>query len=267
MFTFNEKGIISGVSKMPIVWIDLAISILLLAAFAFIYIKLNKGKLSVIIASTLCALTLISWMFSLQFVWMLCLVVVISILTATIIQQRKELSDLLIAIFNRKRHLTAEKVYDRHAICQKIAIAIDTLSKTKTGALITFEKGVKLNEVVKTGTMLHAPVTPELLVTIFYPGTRLHDGAVVIRRDEILAASVYYTPTTKPLTGKFGSRHRAAIGISEITDSVTVIVSEETGRISIAYGGELIAVAPDNFLRTLEDYLFSEEKAKAEENQ
>ena len=178
------------------------------------------------------------------------------------IQQQKEFHDLVKTTFTKKNHYTAEKVYDRHAICQKIAIAVDTLSKTKTGALITFEKGVKLSEVVKSGTILHAPVTPELLVTIFYPGTRLHDGAVVIKRDEILAASVYYTPTTKPLTGKFGSRHRAAIGISELTDSVTVVVSEETGRISIAYGGELIPVNPDNFLRTLEDYVFSEPVAE-----
>ena len=106
---------------------------------------------------------------------------------------------------------------------------------------------------------MNAPITPELLMTIFYPGTRLHDGAVVVRRDLIMAASVYYTPTTKPLTGKFGSRHRAAIGISEVTDSVTVVVSEETGRISLAVAGELIHVTPDNFLRVLEDYIIAEE--------
>ena len=94
-------------------------------------------------------------------------------------------------------------------------------------------------------------------MTIFYPGTRLHDGAVVIRRDMILAASVYYTPTTKPLTGKFGSRHRASIGISEVSDSVTVVVSEETGRISLAVAGELIHVPADNFLRMLEDYIIT----------
>ena len=121
---------------------------------------------------------------------------------------------------------------------------------------------MKLNEVVKTGTILHAPIIPELITTIFFTGTRLHDGAVVIRRDEILAASVYYTPTTRPLTGKFGSRHRAAIGISEVTDAVTVIVSEETGRISITYKGELIPVNPDSLLRTLEEYLINEPDAE-----
>jgi diadenylate cyclase len=126
-----------------------------------------------------------------------------------------------------------------------------TLSKQKIGAIITFEKKDSLNDVIKSGTILNAPVVPELLLTIFYEGTRLHDGAVIIRDDKILAASVYFTPTTRPLTGKFGSRHRAAIGISEITDSVTVVVSEETGRISIAYDGELQAVAPDTFLKSL----------------
>lgn len=103
--------------------------------------------------------------------------------------------------------------------------------------------------------MVNAPVSSELLVTIFYPGTRLHDGAVVIRDNVILAASVYYTATTKPLSGKFGSRHRAAIGISEITDSVTIVVSEETGRISIACAGELESVSLDNFPRIFREYM------------
>ena len=71
----------------------------------------------------------------------------------------------------------------------------------------------------------------------------------------IAAAAVFYTPTTRPLTGKYGSRHRAAIGISETTDAVTVVVSEETGRISIAYEGELRTVGPDEFLTVFEDYM------------
>ena len=104
------------------------------------------------------------------------------------------------------------------------------------------------------------------MLTIFYPGTRLHDGAVVIKRDFILAASVYYTPTTKPLTGKYGSRHRAAIGISEITDSVTVVVSEETGRISLAVAGELIPVNNETFLITFEEYMFEEDNKAKKEN-
>ncbi|MCX5775869.1 MAG: DNA integrity scanning protein DisA nucleotide-binding domain protein [Firmicutes bacterium] len=120
---------------------------------------------------------------------------------------------------------------------------------------MTFERKMPLNDMIKNGVTINAPVTPELLMTIFYPGTRLHDGAVVIRDNIIIVASAFYTPTTKPLAGKYGSRHRAAIGISEVSDSVTVVVSEETGRISIAYGGELEPVFIDNFHRVFEEYM------------
>ena len=102
---------------------------------------------------------------------------------------------------------------------------------------------------------MHAPVSQELLLTIFYEGTRLHDGAVVIHGNEIVAASVFFTPTTKPFAGKYGSRHRAAIGISEISDAVTVVVSEETGRISFAVNGSLESVDQTIFLRVFENYM------------
>lgn len=147
------------------------------------------------------------------------------------------------------------KVFDKEAFYHDIFAATTSLSKSKTGAIMTFEKKNPLNDFIKNGTMVNAPVSSELLVTIFYPGTRLHDGAVVIRDNVILAASVYYTATTKPLSGKFGSRHRAAIGISEITDSVTIVVSEETGRISIACAGELESVSLDNFPRIFREYM------------
>ena len=120
---------------------------------------------------------------------------------------------------------------------------------------MTFERSTNLDDVMKSGTIIDAPVSQELLETIFYVGTRLHDGAVVIRGNIIVAASVYYTPTTRALTGKFGSRHRAAFGISEISDSVTVVVSEETGRVSIAYNGNLETVPLDSFLREFSDLM------------
>jgi len=161
-----------------------------------------------------------------------------------------------ITLFGRSKDKTKpETIFDREAMYQKIEAAVITLSKQKIGALITFEKKDSLSDVMKSGTIINAPVSAELLQTIFYPGTRLHDGAVIVRDDKIVAASVYYTPTTRPLTGKFGSRHRAAIGISEVSDAVTVVVSEETGRISIAYDGELQSVASDNFLKTFEEYM------------
>lgn len=148
-----------------------------------------------------------------------------------------------------------QKIFDREALYDSINEAVSFLSRTKTGAIMTFERKMPLNDMIKNGVAINAPVTPELLMTIFYPGTRLHDGAVVIRDNLIIVASAFYTPTTKPLAGKYGSRHRAAIGISEVSDSVTVVVSEETGRISIAYGGELEPVFIDNFHRVFEEYM------------
>ncbi len=171
-----------------------------------------------------------------------------------------------INFFSRKKN-HPEALFDRDAVYRKVLDAVTRMSKQKVGAIITFEKRDSLDEVMKSGTRIDAPVSSELLQTIFYPGTRLHDGAVIIRNDMIVAASVYYTPTTRPLTGKFGSRHRAAIGISESADAVTVVVSEETGRISIAYEGELRAVNPDEFLSVFEDYMNLVETPKKIEEQ
>lgn len=159
-----------------------------------------------------------------------------------------------------KKEKSRPAAIDREAVYEKVKNAVLTLSRQKIGALITFEKRDDLTDLVKNGTIVNAPVSSELLQTIFYPGTRLHDGAVVIRGDKILAASVYFSPTNRPLTGKFGSRHRAAFGICETTDSVTIVVSEETGRISIAYDGDLTGVNPDNFMRIFREDMDDDQK-------
>lgn len=158
-------------------------------------------------------------------------------------------------LFKYKQKKLIQKEDENQKVYQEITEAVGYLSKTKTGAIITIEKKQNLNEFMKNGVEINAPISSELMMTIFFQGTRLHDGAIVIRNGIIIAASVYYTPTTKPMAGKYGSRHRAALGISELTDSVTIVVSEETGRISIAYGGELEAVFHDNFQKVLVHYM------------
>ena len=172
------------------------------------------------------------------------------------------LGDLRFFIGNPFKRVTAkvanfgvEKIFNREELYEKVRDTVLALSKSRTGALITFEKNTSLKDIIKNGVPINAPVSQELLQTIFYEGTRLHDGAVIIHGDQIVAASVFFTPTTKPFAGKYGSRHRAALGISEISDSVTVVVSEETGRISIAVDGELNTVDQDNFLRVFETYM------------
>lgn len=168
---------------------------------------------------------------------------------------KKDVTFLGFPIRSRQGGRKVVKIYDRDAVLHELENAVDTLSKTKTGALITIERNTSLDEVMKNGTMINAAVNSPLLLSIFYKGTALHDGAVVIRDNLIVAASVYYTPSTKPLSGKVGSRHRAALGISEISDSVTIVVSEETGRIALAYKGFLQTVSRENFIRVLTDYL------------
>jgi len=144
---------------------------------------------------------------------------------------------------------------DKKQLYKIINTTVSMLSSAKIGAIMTFERKNSLDDYIKQGVKVDAPVSSELLTTIFYPGTTLHDGAVVIRGSTIEAASVYYTPTVKALGGKYGARHRASLGISEVCDAVTVVVSEETGRISLAIDGELIAVNRENFLQTFKEEL------------
>jgi len=245
----------------PVLWVDFALSLILILGIGFLLFKFLKRYFVLIFYCANALLVLLAWFFGLSLTWMIALGVLIVSSVIFISVNIGEVRSLIAnSLAGKGSKRGSDKIFDRHALYTKINTAVVNLSKNKIGAIITFERKVELTDFVKSGTILDAPVTPELLLTIFYPGTRLHDGAVVIRRDKILAASVYYTPTTKPLTGKFGSRHRAAIGISEITDSVTVVVSEETGRISLAVAGELIHVTSDNFLREFEDFMFQEDK-------
>lgn len=251
---------IDGVfTSTPELWIDFGISAAIIIALSIVSARLLKRVAARIFLGFAAVLVLGSWFFGLTLLHGISLAIAVSGLTAFVVINQADARPFVSNALKSSTHKQgAEKVFDRHELYTKIATTVEQLSKNKVGAIMTFEKNVKLTDVIKSGTLVNAPVTPELLSTIFYPGTRLHDGAVVIRRDQILAASVYYTPTTKPLTGKFGSRHRAAIGISEVTDSVTVVVSEETGRVSLAVDGELIHVTLDNFLRSFEDYMLQE---------
>lgn len=126
-------------------------------------------------------------------------------------------------------------------IIDDITIAAEQLSKTKTGALIVFEREIKLGEQIATGVQINADISPELIGNLFYHNSPLHDGAVIIRDSKILAASCFLPKPSKEeyIARELGSRHRAAIGISEVSDSVTLVVSEETGQISLAEAGRL----------------------------
>lgn len=136
--------------------------------------------------------------------------------------------------------------------------ALTDMSKTKTGALITLQMGQSLEDYVKTGIPMDSDVTTELLETIFQYGTPMHDGAVIIQGDKLACAAAYFPSTAKDLPSKYGARHRAAVGISEVTDSITLIVSEETGNISVAQKGLLTQYSPESLHRYLSSRLIDE---------
>ena len=136
--------------------------------------------------------------------------------------------------------------------------ACTEMSKSKTGALISIERTQSLSDFIRTGIVMDSEVSTELLGTIFQYGTPMHDGAVIIQGNKIACAAAYFPPTTKDLPSKYGARHRAAVGISEITDSITIIVSEETGNISVAVNGQLTQYPPEGLQRYLTNMLVTE---------
>ncbi len=126
-------------------------------------------------------------------------------------------------------------------VIDNIAYAAEDLSAEKTGALIVIERGTRLGEYMNSGTTLDANVTTELLKNIFVPNTPLHDGAVIIRGNKIITAGCVLPLTANTnLSSELGTRHRAALGLSEASDAIIVVVSEETGKISIAINGSLM---------------------------
>ena len=136
---------------------------------------------------------------------------------------------------------------------EEIATATAWLAARKIGALIVVEQDDGLNELMESGRLIYGKVSPELLETIFYRGSPLHDGAVLIKGDQVLAASCVLPLSGNPnVSLAFGTRHRAAIGMTEDSDALVLVVSEEDGGISIARNGKLRrGVEPDEVLATL----------------
>lgn len=137
-------------------------------------------------------------------------------------------------------------------LLDEIVSVVETLSKDRIGALLVFEREVGLNDYIDTGIAIDGVVSRELLGNIFIPNTPLHDGAVIIRENRIMAAGCLLPLTSdRSLSTELGTRHRAAIGISELADAVVIVVSEETGSVSYTYGGHIYRHLDSAGLRTV----------------
>lgn len=151
-----------------------------------------------------------------------------------------ELRSALERIGRGRSIFTGSREFRSETTINELVSAVSSLSRQKIGALVVLEREVGLSDIVESGTKLGAEVTSELLINIFIPNTPLHDGAVIIGNDQIIAAACYLPLSSSNTISKdLGTRHRAAIGISERSDSVVVVVSEETGNISVVEAGRI----------------------------
>lgn len=163
------------------------------------------------------------------------------------------------SLFGRKRRSNPSEV-----IVDNLSHAIQYMGKRRIGALISIEMETVLDEYIATGIPLNAELTSELLINIFIPNTPLHDGAVIIKDYKIATAASYLPLSESPaIPKKLGTRHRAAIGLSEVSDAITIIVSEETGEVSISRRGNLINdMTHDEVIHYLNKELVETEKEK-----
>ena len=219
--------------------------IILVFLLVYAVLKLVRGTRAAPMAAAIGALVLLYWLAAAQELATLEFVLnngLLYIGVAIIVLFQAEIRQALITFGNRfrvpftrsHRGQFGEGAYD------EIVLAASTLASMKTGALIVIERNVGLKNLSEGGVKLDAELSYDLLVSIFNPATPLHDGAVVVRRHRIAAASCFLPLTLNPLLSReLGTRHRAAIGVTEDTDAVAVVVSEETGLISFVQGGQI----------------------------
>lgn len=160
-----------------------------------------------------------------------------------------------------------QNVPKREAVIQAICEAAGRLSERRHGALIVLERQDNLEEFINTGIFLDSTVTPQLLLTIFWPKTELHDGAVIIREDRIVTAAAVLPLSSGRTVGerKMGTRHRASVGMSEVSDAIVVTVSEETGQISVSNRGRMIRKLDAKRLATILDTFYVNEGGRRDD--
>ncbi|MEP6987050.1 MAG: diadenylate cyclase CdaA, partial [Chloroflexota bacterium] len=154
----------------------------------------------------------------------------------------------------------------RAHVIEEISLAAEKLSERRHGALIVLQRQSSLEEYIKTGISLNSDVTSQLLLTVFWPKTELHDGAAIIDENGRMASAASVLPLTASRNlpdPKLGTRHRAALGISEVSDAICVVVSEETGRISITNAGRMIAKLDSKRLRTILSAFYGDDREQS----
>lgn len=234
-----------------------ALDFFLVFVIVYVLLKLVRGTRAMPMAAGMVALGLLYWLAVAQDLPTLGFVLQYAVLfspIAIIVLFQTEIRQALIyfgnrlrfPVLRRQRGQLGENIYD------EVILAATTLSSEKIGALIVFERNVGLRNFIDAGVQLDAKLTYDLLVTIFNTEAPLHDGAAIIQHERLAAASCFLPLTKNPsISRELGTRHRAAIGITEDTDAISIVVSEETGLISYIEGGRIKRNLDTNQLRNL----------------
>jgi diadenylate cyclase len=241
------QEILWTIQNVPRNWQNV-LDILLVAVIFFLFLQLVRGTRAATLLRGIAILLILVWALSAilnlrAFSWLLSRTLTALAVALPVIFQ-EELRHWLDRL-GRSMPLVGEEAVredERERIIDEIRDAARHLSRYRHGALIVLERETGLQEYIESGTLINASLSSDLLQTIFFPGTTLHDGAVIIRGEQVVAAAC-----TLPISAarhlpdrQMGLRHRASLGISEVSDAVTVVVSEETGRISVVVGGRFI---------------------------
>jgi diadenylate cyclase len=234
------KEILANISFADIV------DILIVSYVIYLLIDLVRGTRAAQLFKGILVIVLM-WLISIWFKldtlrWMINEMFTVGVLAVIVIFQ-PELRRALEQLGRGKLFIRAgsEEAEEHRKRVGEVIRAVNHLARKKIGALIVFERETGLNEYIESGIPLKAHITAELLINIFIPNTPLHDGAVIIKQNQIAAAGCYLPLSENPFISKeLGTRHRAAIGMSEVSDAICVIVSEETGQISLAMNGQIV---------------------------
>lgn len=258
-YTDNIVGYIKSLQENPFELITLIIDLAIVGFLIYSFFKIVKGARAWQLIKGIIFLIIItglSGLFNLQILnWILTGIMNLGVIAIIVIFQpelRRGLEQLGTNKFTKFFGIDKDLATKTKEDIYKIVIAAEELSKKKTGALIVIERDIKIQDIISGGIPMNADVSPQLLVNIFEPKTPLHDGAVVISGNKIAAAAcVLPLAEDTDIAKELGTRHRAAIGISKESDSIVVIVSEETGKISIAKDGTLIADVSQEALKKI----------------
>ena len=258
-YTENILVYIKNLQGNPYLLISLIVDISIVIFLAYYFFKIVKESRAWQLIKGIALLIIVTWassLFNLKILNSILSTImnfgVIAILIIFQPELRRGLEQLGTNKFTKFFGITKDLETKTKEDVYKIVIATMELAKQKTGALIVIERDIKIQDIIAKGIEINAEVSPQLLVNIFVPNTPLHDGAVVISNNKIAAAAcVLPLADDKNIAKELGTRHRAAVGASRESDCIVIVVSEETGKVSVAKDGTLIADVREDVLKKI----------------